>query len=399
MRPHLNSGHNYLRLTVLTAIFLVSFKGTVQVGADRIFEKDYFQWIKGKRIGLITNPTGVDSKMRLTADLLDSHPEVSLTALFAPEHGLYGAAQAGEKVTSTKNIYSLYGENRAPTSEMLADVDVLIYDIQDVGVRFYTYLSTMYESMKAAAAHGIPFIVLDRPNPIDATRVQGVVLEPGYESFVGIYRMPIRYGMTVGEMARLMNSEGRLGCDLRVVPLRGWKREDWYDETGLQWIFPSPNIPTLATATVYPGTCLIEGTNLSEGRGTTRPFELFGAPWLDSKRLAEALNTIGLQGVHFRAQAFTPWFSKHKGELCQGIQIHVLDRDTFDPIRTVLHILHQIMTLQPGRLEFNRAFDRLCGTSQVREALLRGDKPATIENSWKTDLEHFRQIREKYLLY
>ncbi|RPI27049.1 MAG: DUF1343 domain-containing protein [Acidobacteria bacterium] len=387
------------RLIFFGLIFAVCFNGTVRVGSERLFEKKYFQWIKGKRVGLITNPTGVDSRMQLTADRLAANPETSLTALFAPEHGLFGAAQAGDHVSSTRNIYSLYGENRAPTPEMLANVDVLIYDIQDVGVRFYTYLSTMFESMKAAAGKGIPFVVLDRPNPIDARQVQGAVLEAGRESFVGIYRMPIRYGMTTGELAQLMNSEAHVNCDLRVVPVKGWKRKHWLDKTNLQWILPSPNMPTLLTATIYPGSCLIEGTNLSEGRGTTRPFELFGAPWLDSQRLVEALNRIGLKGVYFRPQAFTPTFSKHKGELCQGVQIHVLDRDDFNPILATLYVLHEIIKLQPGKLEFNNAFDRLSGTGRVREAILRGESPATIEKSWEADLKVFGKTRKKYLLY
>jgi len=379
-------------------IFLVCFNG-IRVGADRVFEKKYFQWIKGKRVGLVTNQTGVDSRMALTADRLAAQPDTKLTALFAPEHGLSGAAQAGEKVQSTTSVYSLYGQNPGPTAEMLANVDILMYDIQDVGVRFYTYLSTLYETMRSAAAKGIPLIVLDRPNPIDARRVQGVILESGRESFVGIYRIPIRYGMTVGELAQLMNTEARLGCDLRVVPVKGWKRSHWFDKTRLQWILPSPNIPTVESATVYPGTCLIEGTNLSEGRGTTRPFELIGAPWLDSKRLADSLNRLGLKGVYFRPQAFTPTFSKYKDHVCQGIQVHVLDRDDFEPIEATLHIIEQIMKLQPGSLEFNNAFDRLTGTTRVREALLRGEAVPAIEKSWEPDLKEFMKIRKKYLIY
>jgi len=379
-------------------IFLVCFNG-IRVGADRVFEKKYFQWIKGKRVGLVTNQTGVDSRMALTADRLAAQPDTKLTALFAPEHGLSGAAQAGEKVQSTTSVYSLYGQNPGPTAEMLANVDILMYDIQDVGVRFYTYLSTLYETMRSAAAKGIPLIVLDRPNPIDARRVQGVILESGRESFVGIYRIPIRYGMTVGELAQLMNAEARLGCDLRVVPVKGWKRSHWFDKTRLQWILPSPNIPTVESATVYPGTCLIEGTNLSEGRGTTRPFELIGAPWLDSKRLADSLNRLGLKGVYFRPQAFTPTFSKYKDHVCQGIQVHVLDRDDFEPIEATLHIIEQIMKLQPGSLEFNNAFDRLTGTTRVREALLRGEAVPAIEKSWEPDLKEFMKIRKKYLIY
>jgi len=230
--------------------------GQVRVGTDRLFEEPYWNWIQGKRVGLITNPTGVDSRLEATMDLLAQHPDVQLVALFAPEHGLLAQAQAQEAIATYGNVYSLYGETQAPTAEMLKDVEVLLYDIQDVGVRFYTYISTMFLSMKAATEQGIPFIVLDRPNPIDGSRVEGPVLQPGYESFVGIYALPIRYGMTAGELARMLNQETDLGCDLKVVPLEGWERQQWYDQTGLKWISPSPNMSTVNTAAVYPGLCL-----------------------------------------------------------------------------------------------------------------------------------------------
>ena len=254
---------------------------------------------------------------------------------------------------------------------MLRGVDLLVYDIQDVGVRFYTYISTLYECMKAAARDGIPLIVLDRPNPIDGDRVEGPLLDTSLVSFVGIHPLPIRYGMTVGELARLFNHEGELGCDLRVVPMQGWRRSRWFDETGLVWIPPSPNMPTLTTATLYAGFCLLEGTNLSEGRGTTRPFELVGAPWLDAPRLAESLNALDLAGVYFRVQSFTPTFSKFKDQVCQGIQIHVVDRDRFDPISGALHLLLQTLDLHPEELKFQDQNVRSAGgstRSQIRSS-------------------------------
>lgn len=374
--------------------------GQVRVGADLLFEEPYWDWIRGKRVGLITNPTGVNSELEATMDLLAEHPDVELVALFAPEHGLLGQAQAEEKVATYGNVYSLYGDTQAPTPEMLRDVEVLLYDIQDVGVRFYTYISTMFLSMKAAVQEGIPFVVLDRPNPIDGSRVEGPVLESGYESFVGIYTLPIRYGMTPGELARLLDRETGLESDLRVVPLEGWERRQWYDQTGLPWISPSPNMATVTTAVIYPGLCLIEGTNLSEGRGTTRPFEFVGAPWLKSGELVERLNQLRLPGVRFRQQAFTPTFSKYQGKQSQGIQVHVVDRDSLDPFRILLHLLTELLRLHPEQLEFNSTFfDRLMGTSSVREALIQGTPVEEIVGQWQPALQEFKQIREKYLLY
>ncbi len=372
----------------------------IQLGADQILEEPFFSWIQGKRVGLITNQTGVTAQMESLADLLESHPEVSLVALFAPEHGLLGEAQAGEKIAGEAARYSLYGSTRAPTAKMLEGVDVLIFDVQDVGVRFYTYISTLYECMRAAGRHGIPLLVLDRPNPIDATRVEGPLLEPGQESFVGVHPIALRHGMTVGELGRLFNAEAELGCDLKIVPLRGWKRSQWYDQIGLQWIMPSPNMPSLGTATVYPGLCLIEGTNLSEGRGSTRPFELIGAPWLKGTQLARKLNLLGLEGVRFRPQAFRPTFSKFKGEPCLGIQIHVLDRHAFDPLRMVLHLLHQLIRMHPNEFEFkSEIFDRLSGSAAIRESLEQGRSAHEIISGWQQDLTSFRQRRARFLLY
>ena len=381
-------------------ILLFAPAAPIQLGADQILQEPFFSWIQGRRVGLITNHTGVTAGMESLTDLLERQPEVDLVALFAPEHGLLGRAQAGEKIAGEPARYSLYGSNRAPTAKMLEGVDVLIFDVQDVGVRFYTYISTLYECMKAAGRLGVPLLVLDRPNPIDATRVEGPLLEPGQESFVGVHPIALRHGMTVGELGLLFNAEAELGCDLKIVPLRGWKRSQWYDQTGLNWIMPSPNMPTLATAAVYPGLCLVEGTNLSEGRGSTRPFELIGAPWLKSTQLAQELNQLGLEGVRFRPQAFRPTFSKFKGEPCRGIQIHVVDRHAFDPIRAVLHLLHQLIGMHPEEFEFkNDIFDRLSGSPAIRVALEQGRSAQEILSGWQKDLETFRETRARFLLY
>ena len=266
--------------------------GQVRVGTDRLFEEPYWNWIQGKRVGLITNPTGVDSRLEATMDLLAQHPDVQLVALFAPEHGLLAQAQAEEAIATYGNVYSLYGETQAPTSEMLKGVEVLLYDIQDVGVRFYTYISTMFLSMKAATEQGIPFIVLDRPNPIDGSRVEGPVLQPGYESFVGIYALPIRYGMTAGELARLLNQETNLGCDLKVVPLEGWQRQQWYDQTGLKWISPSPNMSTVNTAS---------RTDCPDGRQIRNGYSIDGVSFSASDQTIVAGMKAGLCTVTTRS--------------------------------------------------------------------------------------------------
>ncbi|MEE8349596.1 MAG: DUF1343 domain-containing protein [Acidobacteriota bacterium] len=395
------------KIAMLQALLAVCFttSGTVaqdpvQSGADRILENPYLSWIQGKRVGLITNPTGVTSTLNSTWDLLSQHPDVDLKALFGPEHGIFGQAQAGDHVSDSGKVYSLYGETRAPTAEMLEGVEVLIYDIQDVGVRFYTYISTMYLSMQAAAKHGIPFIVLDRPNPIDGSRVEGPILQTEKKSFLGLVGLPIRYGMTPGELARMLNGETNLGSDLKVVPLSGWHRQDWYDQTALEWVLPSPNMPTLTTATLYPGLGLIEGTNLSEGRGTSLPFELVGAPWLSGQELAKRLNRLPLAGVRFRFQTFTPTTSKYQGEPCQGVQIHILDRTTFQPLEVALHLLQEVQMLHPEQFQWNTTFlDRLVGNSWVREALSEGRPVDEIVNRWQQELKEFKEVRKRYLLY
>ncbi|RDU36696.1 DUF1343 domain-containing protein [Neobacillus piezotolerans] len=382
------------------------------VGAEALL-KEHKDLIKGKRVGLITNPTGVDQNLVSIVDLLFNDPDVQLTALYGPEHGVRGSAQAGQYVEyyideKTKlPVYSLYGKTKKPTPEMLKDVDVLLFDIQDVGTRFYTYIYTMAYAMEAAKENNIPFIVLDRPNPLGGTKVEGPVLDASkYTSFVGNYPIPLRHGMTVGELAMMFNKEFNIGADLTVVEMNGWKRNMYFDETPLEFVMPSPNMPTLETALVYPGAALIEGTNVSEGRGTTKPFELIGAPFINADDLAAKLNALNLPGVKFRAASFIPTFSKHSGVLSHGIQIHITDRDSFKPVETGLHIVKAIHDLYPNDFQFRAPdskgisfFDLLIGNGRVRDAIESGKSVDEMKAQWEGGLEQFKQVRENYLLY
>lgn len=396
----------FLFLTLIVSLHSGMAGTAVLTGADQLLDK-HAALIRGKRVGLITNATGVDSRLRPTIDLLFDSKICRLVAIFGPEHGARGEAQAGARIEhgidpkTGVRVFSLYGGTIRPTPEMLSGIDVLVYDIQDVGVRYYTFISTLFHCMRAAADAQIRFVVLDRPNPLNGRDVGGNLLDMKFTSFVGVAPIPMRYGMTPGELARYFNGEFGFQVDLTVVPMIGWKRNQWYDETGLPWVFPSPNIPTLESATVYPGWCLIEGTNLSEGRGTTRPFELVGAPWIDGLSLAEALNSLRLPGVLFRPAWFTPTFSKHKDLACSGIQVHVLDRNRFDPVRTVLHFLRIAERLYPGQFEYrDSSFDRLAGTDMLRRQLR--DHAVNIDGiieGWKSELDRFAKIRQKYLLY
>ena len=383
------------------------FKLGVEVLLDE--QKDL---IKGKRVGLITNPTGVDQNLNSIVDLLYNDPDVELTALYGPEHGVRGDAQAGSYVEyyideeTGLPVYSLYGQTRKPTPEMLENIDVLLFDIQDVGTRFYTYIYTMAYAMEAAQENGIPFIVLDRPNPLGGQKVEGPVLDPDYASFVGNYPIPLRHGMTVGELATLFNEEFEIGADLTVVKMNGWKRNMYYHDTPLQFVMPSPNMPTFETALVYPGAALIEGTNVSEGRGTTKPFELIGAPFVNSTEFAAALNELNLPGVTFRAASFTPTFSKHSGKLSHGVQIHVTNKQPYDPIVTGLHIVKTLHDMYPNDFEFrarNSAgisfFDNLIGNGWVMDAIKNGKSIKSIEKQWEDDLKEFKHVRKEFLLY
>ncbi|WP_430099032.1 exo-beta-N-acetylmuramidase NamZ family protein [Peribacillus simplex] len=367
-------------------------------------EKDV---LSGKKVGLITNPTGIDSKLTSIVDLLNDDPDINLTALFGPEHGVRGDAQAGASVDyyidekTGLPVYSLYGKTKKPTPEMLKDVEVLVFDIQDVGTRYYTYIYTMAYAMEAAKENDIPFIVLDRPNPQGGVSVDGPVLEPEFSSFVGLYPIPLKHGMTVGELATLFNKEFKIGADLKVIKMKGWKRDMDYDETGLPFVLPSPNMPTVSTTFVYPATGLIEGTNVSEGRGTTKPFELIGAPYINSDELAGKLNALRLPGVKFRAASFTPTFSKHAGKLSHGVEIYITDREEFKAVPTGLHIIKTIQDLYPADFEFLAAknFNLLIGNGWVMSRIEEGSSVNEIMKEYQAKQDAFKKVRKNYLLY
>lgn len=411
-------------LTGLLAMALILITVTVAVAKNdkekkkakfrlgiEVLLQDRIDLIKNKRVGLITNPTGVDQRLKSVVDLLYHHSNVKLTALYGPEHGVRGSTQAGAYVENTDDktglpVYSLYGHLKKPTPEMLKDVDVLLFDIQDVGSRYYTYIYTLALAMEAAKENHIPIIVLDRPNPIGGTQVEGPVLEEKYSSFVGEYPIPVRHGMTVGELVMMFNNEFGIGADLTVVKMDDWKRNMYYDDTPLQFIMPSPNMPTLDTALVYPGACLIEGTNISEGRGTTTPFEFIGAPFIDGSDLAAKLNSYHLPGVAFRDTSFIPTFSKFTNQLTHGIQIHVTDRNVYKPFETGLYIVKTIHDMYPGLFQFRTPdsngisyFDSLVGTGSLRTGIEAGKSVEEMAASWQKDLDKFMKVREKYLLY
>ncbi len=403
----------------------------MKLGVDVLFEK-HLGLVRGKRVGLITNPTGVTRDLVSIVEKFRAHPDVKLAALYGPEHGVRGNAQAGEFVPFYRDdhfslpVFSLYGQALTlPTApladidatmrefdtqhagkqvegDMVAGIDVLVFDLQDVGTRIYTYIATMAYAMSAAAAAGIPFVVLDRPNPINGDTMEGPILEfPRHSSFIGLYPIPLRHGMTAGELAQLFNEKFLpKKTALTVVPLAGWQRGDWFDATALRWVLPSPNLPTLDAATVYPGQVLLEGTNLSEGRGTTKPFELFGAPWLDGYVLARELNALALPGAFFREAWFTPTFSKFAAVRCGGCQLHVTDRAAFRPVATTLALLQVVKKLSGARLELHADyFDKVMGTSTVREAFERGVPFGQIVASWEPGLAAFAQQRVPFLLY
>jgi uncharacterized protein YbbC (DUF1343 family) len=383
----------------------------VRTGLDVLLRK-IPSILKNRKVGLITNPTGVTRNLKHVADVFHEHPDIKLVALYGPEHGLRGDFEEGQFVESyvdertSLQVHSLYGPTEKPSPEMLGNVDVLVFDIQDVGARFFTYIYTMSYAMKAVAEVGIPFIVLDRPNPINGVSVEGNILDPEFRSFVGLHPIPIRHGMTVGELALLFNEESRINADLTVVRMKNWHRNMWYDETGLIWVQPSPNIPTLDAATVYPGTCFFEGTNVSEGRGTTKPFELIGAPWIDGVKLSSELNSKKLPGVLFRTAYFSPAFSKYAGEPCCGVQVHVIDRAVFKPVETGLHVITAIAKLHPNDFQWIKPrsdqphyFDLLAGTNRIRRMLEGGVLVEEIVEGWLKELPQFIKEREKYLLY
>ncbi len=382
-------------------------------GIDVLLE-DSLHLVEGARIGIITNHTGVDRAGRSTIDRLVGAEAVDLVtlfdlvALYSPEHGIRGSGGAGERVESGRDsktglpVHSLYGSTQKPTADMLDGLDVLLFDIQDIGTRYYTYVSTMALGMEAAGESGIPFIVLDRPNPIGGTRVQGNVLSPEFSSFVGMYPVPMRHGMTPGELARMFVGEFGLDVELHVVPVDGWERELSFEESGLPWIGPSPNMPTIESATHYAGTCLFEGTNLSVARGTDRPFQQVGAPWLDGELLAERLGAYGVPGVRFEAVTFTPESpddGKFDGEPVHGVRLVALD-ENYDPTLAAVAMLVEARRISGERWAWREShFDRLAGTDRLRLAVEAGRSVAEIREGWDTALATFMRMRERYLLY
>jgi uncharacterized protein YbbC (DUF1343 family) len=390
-------------------------KVTLEIGLD-ILLKEKAELLRGARTGLICNPATVDRRFRHAADLFYSHPDIQLSALFGPQHGIRGETQdnmiewEGFRDQRTGVMaWSLYGEVRKPTAEMIGELDVIVFDVPDVGTRVYTFIYTMALAMQAARETGKRFVVLDRPNPIGGLGVEGSLLEAGQASFVGMFPIPMRHGMTVGELARMFNEDFGIGCDLRVVPMRGYQRGLYLDETDAPWVLPSPNIPTVDTAVVYPGTVYVEGTRVSEGRGTTRPFEINGAPYVDGYELAAQLNRLDLPGVYFRPHSFQPTFQKWSGQLCHGVQIHVLDRGVFRPVITGIALIKAIHDLWPDEFEwqappyeyeFDRVpFDVIAGTLQLRQQIEQGASIDAIADSWKEDEKAFKEMREQYLLY
>lgn len=388
----------------------------VKTGLNVLTAAD-FAPLHGKTIGLVTHPAAVDRGLRSTVDLLAAAPGVRLAALFGPEHGLLGHAQdliavAGTEGQPEGRVYSLYGDTVAslsPTAEQLRGLDALVIDLQDVGSRYYTFQATMLLCLEAAARHGLQTVVLDRPNPLGGIEVEGPTLRPGFESFVGLHPVAIRHGLTIGELARLYQAERVPTADLLVIPCEGWRRDMAFDQTGLPWVLPSPNMPTQETAFVYPGGCLIEGTNLSEGRGTTRPFELCGAPWIDPRSLVAWLNNEDLPGVHFRPTWFRPTFQKFAGQLCGGVQLHVRDRAAFRPVRTGLALLavlrdqssgHFAWRTEPYEFVADRpAIDLLFGSDRERLSLEAGAPWRDLAKKWEAEEDDFRRRRVPFLLY
>ncbi|MGI6092433.1 MAG: DUF1343 domain-containing protein [Veillonellaceae bacterium] len=376
----------------------------VRLGIDNI--DDYLHIFAGKKVGLITNATGINSKFESSVDILYS--KTNLVALFSPEHGIRGAAKAGDKVGNIIDaktglpVHSLYGATKKPTPEMISGLDILAFDIQDVGARPYTYIYTMAYAMQSAKEQGKTFVVFDRPNPIGGVEVEGGLIKPGYESFIGMYPIPSRHGMTVGELAQFFNSEFGIGCELIVIKMTGWQRNMYYFDTGLPWVMTSPNIPTPETALVYPGTGIFGGTNVSEGVGTTRPFEFVGAPWLNGEFLAWRLNRMELPGVIFRPAYFTPQFGLYKGEQCAGIQLHITDSNAFRPVKTAMLILDQVKDLGGDNFRFkrpngtDRSLDLIVGDDRLRTGRAT---VAELLGEWAVEADSFKAKAQKYYLY
>ena len=392
-----------------------TFPRRTVLGLEKLLEAR-LDVLRDARVGLVCNQASVDHKLEHAADLLYRHQGINLTALFGPQHGIRGDVQdnmietehAVDRATGLP-IHSLYSETREPTDAMLRDVDILVFDMQDVGCRIYTFAYTMANCMRAARRLNKKVIVCDRPNPINGIGVSGNVLEPEQSSFVGQFPIPTRHGMTMGELARMFNGHFGIGCDLEVIEMEGWDRTYWHEQTNAPWVMPSPNIPTVDSATVFPGTVHFEGTQLSEGRGTTRPFELVGAPYIVPEEYAGELNNIGFSGVFFRSCVFRPTFQKHAGVSCGGVQVHVTDRDAFEPVIVGIAMVKVAYDMYadlfrwkdtPYEYVYDRSpFDVIAGTTRVREAIEQGSTVEEIQKSWEAPLAEFRQVRGEYLLY
>jgi uncharacterized protein YbbC (DUF1343 family) len=385
----------------------------VTLGIERLLDSAR---LDGQRVAIVCNPSSVDGQLRHTADRLAAHPRARLTAIFGPQHGFRSDVQenmieSGHAHDAIRRVpvYSLYSETREPTADMLRDVDVLVIDLPDVGTRIYTYIYTMANCLAAARRHGVKVIVCDRPNPIGGVAVEGPMLVNGFESFVGMYPIPMRHGLTIGELARLFNDAFGIGAPLDVVEMHGWRRTMYFDDTSVPWVLTSPNIPTLDTCIVYPGTVLFEGTNVSEGRGTTRPFELVGAPWTSAERFADAMNRLELPGAFFRPAVFEPTFHKHARTSCGGCQIHVLDRTTFRPVETGVALIAAFRASDetafawrdpPYEYEHEKPpIDILAGSSALRAQIEAGESAREIARSWERGIGEFRGLREKFLIY
>lgn len=386
---------------------------SIVLGSEKLVAS---QALQGKRVGVVCNPASIDHGFGHIADRIAALPGVTLGAIFGPQHGFRSDVQEnmiesghGADARRRVPVYSLYSETRVPTPDMTQGLDVLVVDLQDVGTRIYTYIYTMAYCLTAAKRDGVKVIVCDRPNPIGGTQVEGPMLVPGFESFVGLYPIPMRHGMTIGELARLFNDHFGIGADLEVITMDGWTRDMYHDDARAPWVMPSPNMPTLDTAIVYPGTVLFEGNNVSEGRGTTRPFELVGAPWVADERFADALNARALPGVHFRPTVFEPTFHKHAKTTCGGCQIHVTDRRTFQPVLAGILLTEAFRAAAPEQFVWKQPpyeyeytllpFDILCGTSDTREQIEAGVKAEAIARSWEPSVAAFEQVRTRFLLY
>jgi uncharacterized protein YbbC (DUF1343 family) len=386
-----------------------------RLGLEKLLE-DRIGLLRGARVGLVCNQASVNHSLRHAADLFQERSEFELTTLFGPQHGIRGDVQDNMIETehrldsaTGKPIYSLYSETREPTEQMLENLDTLVFDMQDVGCRIYTFIYTLANCMRAAKKYGKRVLVCDRPNPITGTFVAGNVLEPEYASFVGQFPIPTRHGMTVAELARMFNEQFRIGCELEVVAMEGWSREQWMDETDAPWVMPSPNMPALQTATVFPGTVHVEGTQLSEGRGTTRPFELIGAPYIEAEEYARQLMLIGFPGTHFRPCGFQPTFQKHAGRTCGGVQIHVTERESFEPVIVGVAAIKVAYDLYGEQFRWKEPpyeyvydknpFDVIAGTGELRAQIERHEALETIRDSWVSGLEEFKRDRSRYLIY